>query len=216
MPQGPAFGALDEHPSHLGGHEAVRHLVVNKELVHRGQVAADLVGYHRDAGSVCQGDHYVHHAGVETEAGIGGVSGAGTQADLLAVPVREGSYVPVLYHAAFWRPGGSRRVQDGERVLGRGGQRLCIRGVSCEKPVELVCVQDLAFVPAHQPRQRPVRDQQLHAGVLHHEQQALLRVRRVQRLIGRSGLHDSHRGYHHGRGPGDEDGDELLLPDPLR
>jgi hypothetical protein len=115
--------------------------------------------------------------------------------------------VPMLDAHALRPAGGAARVDDVGRVLRR--HRRCQLGRRAG-PVEAIKENRLY---ARQPRaQARLAEHHLQPGVLEHEREPLLRVRGVERHVGRAGLEHPEDPHHHFPGALDQQTDPRFRP----
>ena len=213
MLQGRISGIVQgEHHAHLCGHEAVRDAVVGDEAVQFRHVVPGILRNDVHGGARRQGGIHVHHAGVETVAGVGRHPAFRGEAVIVPVPGAEVHQVAVLQHAALRDAGGAGRVQEDEQVLRSGtfrdgarGQRGDIRGV-----------QDRASIGSDQGPVLRIGNEQFRRSVPDHEVQAPLGIGRIQRLVGATGLEGAEGGHGHVLAAADQDGDDVFPSEAQR
>ena len=156
--------------AHLRCHESVCDVVGLKVIVQRNQVEADFLGDDVHGGASRQGGIHVHHASVETVGGVGRHVVAGLQVVVAAVPVTERHEVTVGKHAALRDAGRARGVEEDEETVGlRFGLLLC----HSNKLYNVLRQEDRALVFVDEGAEVGVSNEQLRAGILHHEVQTL-------------------------------------------
>ena len=197
---------LGIHHAHLGGHEAVGDAVVHEEAVEKTHIVAGFLRDDVQAGPRGKGGIHIHLAAVEAIAGIGRCPALLVEVKVPLVPGAEVYQVVVLQHHALGNARGTGGIQQDKEILRLGafgngtfGQGLQLVG---GEHGSLVLVQDgqkLFF-----GNQKPGRC------VLHHKVEALLRVGRIQRLIGTAGLEDAQGGQGHPLAAADEHGHHIF------
>ena len=181
------------HYTHLGGHETVRNPVFRDKPVQCVQVVP--YGFRNDAyaGAAGEGGILVHHIGVETVTGKGGHAVSGLEMEVLLIPGAEVNQIALFQHAALGSTRGAGGIQQDVKAfrLGTLGRAKRIRQI-----LNFFRSKDGTLV-VHQWQQLLIGNEQFGIGVLYHEIEALLRVGRVQRLVGTTRLHGRQGGLGH-------------------
>ena len=196
-----AVNASGKLIGHLCGHERMGDAGLLEIVVERDKIEAQLLGNNINGSATSEGGIEVHHAGIEAITGIGGHTVLGSKGVVALIPMAESDDVGLEELAAFGNTGGARSVEKYEKAVGAGtlGQR-----VSGREGWEVAGEKNIALILVDQRTERLVGNQQLGAGILHHEVQALLGIARVERLIGATGLEHTERGNGHPLATGDE------------
>ena len=101
--------------------------------------------------------------------------------------------VLVREHAALGRAGGAAGVEEDEQVL---RLRLALGGAGVQL-ADIGGLEHRALEVLQDGQELLIGDQELRIRILHHELQALVRVRGVQGQVGAAGLERAQRGNHH-------------------
>ena len=205
---------LGIHHAHLGGHEAVGYAIVDEEAVQGTQVVTDILRNDADAGAAGEGGILVHHVGVEAVAGEGRHFVSGLELVVVPVPGAEVHQVAVLQHHALGRAGGAGSVQQDVQVL-RLGRFLD----SARRDRQILQLRGGEHGTGVFPYQRDkffVGNEELGAGVLNHEVEALRGVGRIQRLVGATGLHGGQGGLGHPGVAINQDRNYIFFPETVR
>ena len=95
---------------HLSRHKRVCNLLAFKIVVQCHQVQTKLLGDDIDGSTAGQCRIKIHHAGIETIAGVCGNTTVGSQGELALIPLAKGRDIVVLYLTTLGRARGARCV----------------------------------------------------------------------------------------------------------
>ena len=181
--------------SDLRRHERVGDVVFLEVGVHLRQRQTNVVTDDIDTRTARQCRIEVHHTAVEAVTGIARHMVLSLQFEAPLIPVAECCQVVVLQLTTL---GQTRRTRGIEQDVQVGGVGLHIDGLAGYRQLlDVLRQQHLTVVFAHHVAQRLVGDEQFGGGILDHEVQALLRIARVERLVGTSGLQHTQCGNRH-------------------
>ena len=104
--------------AHLRGHERVGDMVLLEIIVQGDEVESDFFGNDMHRCTAGQRGIHVHHAGIETIAGVGGHLVLGLQAVETLIPVAEGHQIGMGELATLGNTRGTRGVEHDEKGVG--------------------------------------------------------------------------------------------------
>ena len=200
--QGVVLDTCRKLVAHLRSHERVGDAVLLKILVEGDEVQTQFLGHNIDGCSAGERRVRIHHVGVKAVAGIGRNLAPCLEVKHLMVPVAEGHKIGVGKLAALWHTCRTRCVKQDKQLVGLD---VHLGRCSSGQVHDILGQQHLALVLVNDGTQFLVSDQQLGAGILHHEVQALLGITRVERLIAATGLERTQRGDRHPLAAGNDD-----------